>query len=488
MGGRSTFTTKSGKYMNPTDRARKEARKKELKKNKKQRKMVRETVLKLKDPKQILEDIFKIDLLEIDSASTPLPTDKALKEKKKKLKETLDRILGLYEKQDKEKFTEIKKVQADYERERQKSYLAYHSKKIQEAEEEEKRLSQDASAFRLPEIPLPQSGPIKPADIPMPAQKGLMPPGPPPGMPPGTVTSIIPGLPPGLVPPGPPPGSPPGSDDEDDEMHEHYGSSDDDDDYDLSSNEDEDDDNRNATLDFDPDLEENAGQGEEKKKSKYKRSVHFEEPVDEATRNRAKDVQQKLRMIAGRENMEGDDDHNLEARNPNMPFYPRPPVPNIPTRIMPPGPPPGRPPGPPPGVPPPRLPPGMAPPPQPLMSGMPPPMGIRPPPPGFMPPPMQYSAVLSKPPEISKQLEEGDGTTISAKPKIRNMRAEVTKLVPTALRIKRDEKAQKQKKFTSSMQPSSSESDVSEKAGSVTDEPTKDDVYSKFMKEMEGFL
>ena len=34
--------------------------------------------------------------IEIDSASTPLPTDKALKEKKKKLKETLDRILGLY--------------------------------------------------------------------------------------------------------------------------------------------------------------------------------------------------------------------------------------------------------------------------------------------------------------------------------------------------------------------------------------------------------
>ena len=38
---------------------------------------------------------------------------------------------------------------------------------------------------------------------------------------------------------------------------------------------------------------------------------------------------------------------------------------------------------------------------------MPPPMGIRPPPPGFLPPPMQYSAILSKPPEISRQLEEG---------------------------------------------------------------------------------
>ena len=36
-------------------------------------------------------------------------------------------------------------------------------------------------------------------------------------------------------------------------------------------------------------------------------------------------------------------------------------------------------------------------------------MGMRPPgpPPGFMPLPMPYSAVLSKPPEISKQAEEG---------------------------------------------------------------------------------
>ena len=40
MGKRSTNTTKGGKFMNPTDQARKEARKKELKKNKKQRQIV----------------------------------------------------------------------------------------------------------------------------------------------------------------------------------------------------------------------------------------------------------------------------------------------------------------------------------------------------------------------------------------------------------------------------------------------------------------
>ena len=51
--------------MNPTDQARKEARKRELKKNKKQRKLVRETVLKLKDPTQIIEEMLRLDLLGI---------------------------------------------------------------------------------------------------------------------------------------------------------------------------------------------------------------------------------------------------------------------------------------------------------------------------------------------------------------------------------------------------------------------------------------
>lgn len=61
MGRRSINTTKSGKYMNPTDQARKEARKKELKKNKKQRQMVRAAVLKGKDPAQLLDEMEKID-------------------------------------------------------------------------------------------------------------------------------------------------------------------------------------------------------------------------------------------------------------------------------------------------------------------------------------------------------------------------------------------------------------------------------------------
>ncbi|VDL94911.1 unnamed protein product [Schistocephalus solidus] len=61
MGRRSVNTTKSGKYMNPTDQARKEARKKELKKNKKQRMAVRHAVLKAKDATQLLEEASMYD-------------------------------------------------------------------------------------------------------------------------------------------------------------------------------------------------------------------------------------------------------------------------------------------------------------------------------------------------------------------------------------------------------------------------------------------
>ena len=47
---RKTASTKGGKYMNPTDQARKEDRKKQLKKHKKQREQVREAVIKNKNP------------------------------------------------------------------------------------------------------------------------------------------------------------------------------------------------------------------------------------------------------------------------------------------------------------------------------------------------------------------------------------------------------------------------------------------------------
>ncbi|CDW54837.1 Wbp11 domain containing protein [Trichuris trichiura] len=59
--GRRTTSTKGGRYMNPADQARKIARRKELKKNKKQRIMVRQAVLKNKDPEELLRNIASLD-------------------------------------------------------------------------------------------------------------------------------------------------------------------------------------------------------------------------------------------------------------------------------------------------------------------------------------------------------------------------------------------------------------------------------------------
>lgn len=118
MGRRSINTTKSGKYMNPTDQARKEARKRELKKNKKQRQMVRAAVLKGKDPSQIIMEMEKIDNMEYNVDVPPALSEKVLKDKRKKLRETLDRVLKLYERENPEYWVEIRRMEGDYEKKR----------------------------------------------------------------------------------------------------------------------------------------------------------------------------------------------------------------------------------------------------------------------------------------------------------------------------------------------------------------------------------
>uniref|UniRef100_A0A3Q3IG19 WW domain binding protein 11 n=1 Tax=Monopterus albus TaxID=43700 RepID=A0A3Q3IG19_MONAL len=120
------------------------------------------------------------------------------------------------------------------------------------------------------------------------------------------------------------------------------------------------------------------------------------------------------------------------------------------------------------------------------------------PPLSLFPPPLN-SNVLSAPPNIV-QRQKGSarctpGATISAKPQIINPKAEVTRFVPTALRVRRDK---------SSTMPGAAAGPV-EKAGSqATAAPTgaptqmgavsqpnmktKDQVYEAFMREMEGLL
>lgn len=115
MGKRSTSTTKGGKFMNPTDQARKEARKKELKKNKKQRQVVRVATLKGKNPREIIEELEKIDDMEYNPV-TPCPLNgKVMGEKRRKLAETWDRVLKIYEKENPEQYTDLKKLWMNYQ-------------------------------------------------------------------------------------------------------------------------------------------------------------------------------------------------------------------------------------------------------------------------------------------------------------------------------------------------------------------------------------
>ncbi|KAK7112145.1 WW domain-binding protein 11-like [Littorina saxatilis] len=219
MGRRSINTTKSGKYMNPTDQFRKEARKRELKKNKKQRMMVRQAVLKGKDPMKLLEEMEIIDRMEYNPVEAPSLNEKVLRDKRKKLRDTFDRVFKLYEKEKPEYAIDLKKAESEYERTRKQ--LVQYFEQVRNAE----RVQLDQ--IPLPDAPVDQTLPAMiplPNEIPPPllgAYPDLMPPsilkkrsayeldmiG---TMVPDTLTRQ-------RKPPGPPPGPPPPLSDSEDE-------------------------------------------------------------------------------------------------------------------------------------------------------------------------------------------------------------------------------------------------------------------------------
>lgn len=100
-------------------------------------------------------------------------------------------------------------------------------------------------------------------------------------------------------------------------------------------------------------------------------------------------------------------------------------------------------------------------------------------------PPLHNPNVLSAGPQLIARPREDDkkhSATIEAKPQIRSLSADVTRFLPTALRVKREDKKKAGKTQT----------DVKElgagKAEEADRKPTKDDAYSQFMREMEGLL
>ncbi|XP_066992158.1 WW domain-binding protein 11 isoform X2 [Anabrus simplex] len=186
---------------------------------------------------------------------------------------------------------------------------------------------------------------------------------------------------------------------------------------------------------------------------------------------------------------------------PGRPGLPPGPPPGLPPRLgmrLPPGPPPGIPPrmlrlpGPPP-----RLPTGLPLPGMPLpVSGVPSPLTTITVPAGpTTTAPTATPNVLTAAPQLIDRAREGaaaDGTkkqqgaTIEAKPQIRNLSADVTRFLPTALRVKREDKKKKDVKGAT-VAEARAETMVPKPSPAGT-QLTKDDAYMQFMREMEGLL
>ncbi|KAI1883885.1 hypothetical protein AGOR_G00220690 [Albula goreensis] len=636
MGRRSTSSTKSGKFMNPTDQARKEARKRELKKNKKQRMMVRTAVLKMKDPRQIIRDMEKLDEMEFNPVQVPLLNEKVLRDKRKKLRETFERIVRLYERENPDTYKELRKLELDYESKRGQLALYFHSVKNAEAVE--------VDSIPLPDMPHAPSS-ILIQDIPLP---GAQPPSilkksgafgkgsfAAPAAPSAAEVAGVPRLPPGRKPPGPPPGPPPpqvlqlyrakaqnysadmGLEDAVDpnsdsevamETRESGSESEGDIEDDESDSEDDSDGEREAGGEEERrrDRVEERGRDREEERGvtldkPTGRSVRFADmaPPPVVRERRKKRVVKKSKAITPLQAMmlrmagqsvpeeeeeeeeeeeytdasdESDTDDKLPPadsqpvlplantrlpppaapmgsqqpvthmqstpitgppplgpppvppmRPPGPPSGPPPgPPPGAPPflrpmgipaglrgplpRLLPPGPPPGRPPGPPPG-PPPRGPPPRLPPPAPPGTSAPPQPGPTP----TNPPAHHHAPTIEKRANITSIAASNPaagGATISAKPQIINPKAEVTRFVPTALRVRRErggasgggperagrkgpEEGAGPKQQQQPMGAHASSANPTHMGVASAPQPsmkTKDQMYEAFMREMEGLL
>ena len=128
--------------MNPTDQARKEARKKELKKNRKQRQMVRQAVLKGKNPRDIVFELEKLDDMEFNVMAPPPLNEKVLKEKRRKLVETWNRVMRMYEKEEPQLYQDFKRLWNNYNLRKNEVVSAFEAVK-------------NAENVQLDDIPLP---------------------------------------------------------------------------------------------------------------------------------------------------------------------------------------------------------------------------------------------------------------------------------------------------------------------------------------------
>lgn len=119
------------------------------------------------------------------------------------------------------------------------------------------------------------------------------------------------------------------------------------------------------------------------------------------------------------------------------------------------------------------------------------------------PPPGTAGATIEKRANITAAAAGGAAATISAKPQIINPKAEVTRFVPTALRVRRDKMApgaaaggpgdrglggRRDEHLQKHHAPASMIHPAQVSAVPQPNMKTKDQVYEAFMREMEGLL
>lgn len=100
--------------------------------------------------------------------------------------------------------------------------------------------------------------------------------------------------------------------------------------------------------------------------------------------------------------------------------------------------------------------------------------------------PLGTPNVLSAAPQLIRIDGTKQGATISAKPQIRNLSADVTRFVPSALRVKREDK--KHKPNARALVHELKQKDYHLHQSTHPEQHTKDDAYKQFMEEMQTLL
>lgn len=455
----------------------------------------------------MIKDLEELDEMELNPVAPSPYNDKVIREKRRKLLESLIRTVDFYCKEDPSRGREFKMMIEEYKDKRlQKESFSESVKNAQTV---------DIEAIPLPEMPF--EAPDL-SDIPLPGSmpQSILkkPPGPPAGLPPAS-SQLAPGHPPGL-----PPSKKVFISRDSPEFAklvaaELYGEAKEDS---RKKEEEErggdmtDDDDEEEFHHRDDDIADDFGSDEDDEEMmSRRRGVHFadddedddDEDGDDGKPSDVTPLQAMMLKLAGQKIPKKPAATDEEPSTSSSKRR----------HLEPPGPPPGLPPGPPPGMPP-MMKTGMLPP------G--PPPGLPPGPPPGMPGsslsvkqvqdqlsksnsnsnPNVFSAPPSLIPRTSEPApmmaaDEGgsssksSGATISAKPQLTTVpRGEATRFMPTSLRVRREVKQQPR---TGSMMNRLHHADdlarqQLQQDKKAHEKPSADAAYDTFMKEMKGLL